>query len=244
VRFGVPVLLLLLIVGCGGESLDRPAAEGTQQAVLLSSLDRTARGLLPPTASAVPTSDGTCFGPFDRPTRCVTLHVRGAGRPGFLASARSHGWRLIKSETQPAGSTTLVFRRGRLEGRVLLARSADLAMVVVTERSVITVEESRFVASGRAACKQFAVAVERIPRSLPREEGLRRVQATWRTLVRDVEHLTPPAALRSRHRAFLAALRAFERALVPLQPNVAAEAAKTVDRSAQALGLPGCIPSG
>jgi hypothetical protein len=107
----------------------------------------------------------------------------------------------------------------------------------------MTAEEARFVAAGRAACKRFAVAVERIPQSLPREEGLRRVRATWRTLVGDVEHLTAPPALRERHRAFLAALRTFEDALWAVRPRAAAEAAKAVDRSAEAVGLARCIPT-
>jgi hypothetical protein len=256
VRVALLVLLLLVLVGCGGKHVERstthaePPRTQPQAAASPTSLDLAARDLVPPTAtvSAPRQSDG-CLGPFDRRTRCVMLHARGSGDPlatrtrAFHASARSRGWRLVRDESRPARSTSLVFRRGPLEAKVLLARSADLAVVLVSEWTRVPIDEERFVAAGRVVCKRFAVAVGRIPRSLPREEGLRRVRAAWQSLVNDTAQLTPPPTLRSRHREFLEALRAFGSALSPLQPRAASEAAMRVDRSAQAVGLPGCIPS-
>ena len=184
-----------------------------------------------------------------RPTGAL-LHAPGAWgrqrlpdrRQRFLAAARARGWRLTRIQNAPAGSSTLVFRRGNLEGRVLLARSADVTIVFVSVPSAKTAEEARFITAARAACKRFAATVGRIPRSLPREEGLRRVRATWHTLVEDIARVTPPPALREPHRAFLQALREFERALLPFRPLRVAEAANRVERSAQSVGLDGYIP--
>lgn len=254
----VALLAVLLVVssGCGGEPRER-AADGAQRrsheaqpAVASSNLEVAARDLLPAT---VTTSDASahiarCLGAFGRPVRCFTLQARGGGqrlrdrRQRFLAAARARGWRLTRIQTAPAGSSTLVFRRGRLEGRVLLARSADVTIVFVSVPSATTAQEARFIIAARAACKRFAATVRRIPRSLPREEGRRRVRATWHTLVEDVARVTTPPALRERHRAFLQALREFERALLPFRPLRVAEAANRVERSAQSVGLNGCIP--
>ena len=176
------------------------------------------------------------------------LQARGGGqrlrdrRQRFLAAARAGGWRLTTIQTASAGSSTLVFRRGRLQGRVLLARSADVTIVFVSVPSATTAEEARFITAARAACKRFAVTVERIPRSLPREEGVRRVRAKWHTLLEDVARIKPPPALRERHRVFVRALREFEGALSPFRPLRVAEAANRVERSAQLVGLDGCIP--
>jgi hypothetical protein len=60
--------------------------------------------------------------------------------------------------------------------------------------------------------------------------------------VEDVARVTPPPALRERHRAFIQALRQFEGALLPFRPLRVAEAANRVERSAQSIGLAGCIP--
>ena len=144
----VALLAVLLVVssGCGGEPRER-AADGAQRrsheaqpAVASSNLEVAARDLLPAT---VTTSDASahiarCLGAFGRPVRCFTLQARGGGqrlrdrRQRFLAAARARGWRLTRIQTAPAGSSTLVFRRGRLEGRVLLARSADVTIVFVS----------------------------------------------------------------------------------------------------------------
>jgi hypothetical protein len=257
VRVALLALLLVVSSGCGGDPRDRAAADGAQRrsheaqpAVASSNLEAAARDLLPATVTTSHASAhfGRCLGPFGRPVRCFTLQARGGGRrlrdrrKRLLAAARARGWSLTRIQTAPAGSSTLVFSRGRLEGRLLLARSADVTIVFVSVPSATTAEEARFVTAARAACKRFAATVGRIPRSLPREEGLRRVRATWHTLVEDVARVTPPPALRERHRAFIQALRQFEGALLPFRPLRVAEAANRVERSAQSIGLAGCIP--
>lgn len=254
-RVVLVAVLLVVSSGCGGEFRER-AADGAkrrshqaQLPVASSNLEVAARDLLPATVTTSVASAriGRCLGTFGRSVRCFMLQARGGGqrvqdrRQRFLAAARVGGWRLTSIQTAPAGSSTLVFRRGRLEGRVLLARSADVTIVFVSVPSVTTAEEARFITAARAACKRFVATVGRIPRSLPREEGLRRVRATWHTLVEDVARVTPPPALREGHRVFVQALREFERALVPVRRLRMAEAANRVERSARSVGLEGCI---
>lgn len=256
VRVALLAVVLVVSSGCGGEPGER-AADGAQRrssetnrVVASSSLEAAARDLLPSNVAITAASAhfARCQGIFGRPARCFTLQARGGGqrlqvrRQRFIAAARTRGWRMTRNQTAPRGSSTLVFRRGRLEGRVLLARSAHVTIVFVYVPTASTAEEARFITAARAACKRFAATVGRIPRSVPRQEGLERVQATWHTLVEDVARLTPPPTLRDRHRAFVQALREFERGLLPFRPLRVAEAANRVERSARSVGLNGCIP--
>jgi hypothetical protein len=245
-------------MGCGGTTREPSAgARGVrppsqlQPAAAGSTIEAAANDLLP--GSVTPsgrTRVGRCYTTFNRTTRCATLLARGGGpslasrEQAYGAAARSRGWRLTHREGKRGASTAFVFQRGGLEGRVLLAGGADLAIVIVKEQApAVTDDEAQFIAAGRTACARLAVAMERIPRSLSRDDGLRRVRMTWRTFIADIERLTPPPPLRDRHRKFAAALRAFERALWTQRPDHAADAAKSIARRAQAVGLPKCIPS-
>jgi hypothetical protein len=257
------LLVLALATGCGGESSDQRGAAGppatrdsVSQTPAVSPLERAARDLLPASFSVAPgaTHVGRCT--FKGATApCASLHARIGARgraarkqEAVVRAARAHGWALTAARSPAAGSTTLFFRRERLHAQVVLARSGPVAIATVTTAPLKPAPaakpvraESSFVAAGVSACRRFNAEVDRIPESLPRSEGVGRVLVSWRRLVAEFERLRPPAGREASFRRFVADLHAFEATLDPFRPEAAARAAQRIERTAQSLGLEGCI---
>jgi len=264
-----PWLLFLALglatAGCGAESPDqraearRPIARGSasQRPSAESALERAARDLLPASFSVAPgaTIAGRCTFRAITTAPCASLHVRTAGlsraarKQAVVRAARAHGWTLTAARAPSAGSTTLFFQRERVYGQVLIARSGPVAIVTVTtaplKPSPVPAEaESSFVVAALSACRRFDADVDRIPESLPRSEGIRRVLVSWRRLVAEFERLPPPPHRKESYRRLVAELHAFEAALDPFRPELAAAAAEQIERTARSLGLTGCIAHG
>jgi hypothetical protein len=264
-----PWLLLLVLglaAGCGGESPDERGAGGrpiaranAPQPPAESRLERAARDLVPASFSIAPGPKHVRLCTFGTAATgpCASLHVRTADlsrvarAQAVVRAARAHGWTLTAARSPAAGSTTLFFQRGRLYGRVVLARSGPVAIVIVTTTPlkpspapVPVRAKSSFVAAAVSVCRRFDADVDRIPESLPRSEGIARVRARWRTLVTEFERLRPPPDREESYRRFVAELHAFEAALDPFRPEAAAAAAEQVERTARSLGLTGCVSRG
>lgn len=245
---GRPLLLSVLVLvasGCGTQTTAAGPDRQDPQPRLESSLELAARELLPASYTVSVARVGRCTLPRGA-ARCANLHARtGDDLPreaDVVRAARAHGWSLTSARTPPAGSTELVFRRDELNGRVLLAVRGPVAIVTVTTASFDPVEPSGFAASVQPVCERFTAALARIPRSLPRKEGLARVRTVWHELVAGLEAQTPPAAQAADYRRLLAALRELEGALVPLRQDRVAAAVAVAGPLYRELGLEACIP--
>jgi hypothetical protein len=177
---------------------------------------------------------------------CASLHARTGGkapqRAEVVRAARAHGWSLTSAQSPPSRSTELLFRRNELNGRVLLAVRGPVAIAIVTTASLAPAKPSGFAASVQPVCQRFTTALARIPRSLPRKEGLARVRVVWHELVVGLEQRTPPAEQAAEYRDLLAALRELEGALLPLRQERIAAAWSSADPLYRELGLEACLP--
>ena len=241
-------MLVFVAVGCGTQTTSADSSPQDQLPRGDSTLERAAQELLPASYSVAraATHVGRCTFPRGS-ARCANLHARTEGSltgrdDAVVRAARSHGWTLVSSTAPSGGSPELVFRRGGLNGRVILAARGPVAIVTVTTGSLAPLEPSLFAETVLVDCRRFESDVARIPRSLPRAEGIARFHAAWHALVVRLERRTPPAGEAAEYRALLAALREFDAALEPKRSDRLNAAAVEVERRFRAFGLEECIP--